>query len=241
MAQIAKKPGESKECKPRILVVEDEPHSRLILEKILSSNGYEILSACNAMEAKEFLTSGQPIDLILSDWIMPEIDGVELCKWVRASEELRKTFFIMVTVREETRDKVKGLDSGADDYVTKPYDEEELVARIRAGLRMQELQREVIELERKVAVVQLAATAAHEINNPLTGIFGYLDLLRTSVESGATTEALLCYLDKINSQAVRIRDTVANLYTLKEVQTKEYLGQQRILNLEPGAEDTDGK
>jgi DNA-binding response OmpR family regulator len=231
MAKITKKPEEPKTTPPRILVVEDEPQSMHILERILTSNGFDVLTASGGNEAKELLTSSQPIDVVLSDWIMPVIDGVELCKWVKSSDRLRKTFFILVTIREETRDKVTGLDSGADDYVTKPYHEDELVARIRAGLRLQELQREVIELERKMAVVQVAATAAHEINNPLTGIFGYLDLLRASVESGATKEALLTYIDKISGQAVRVRDTVARLSTLKEVQTKEYLGKQRILDL----------
>ncbi len=217
---------------PRILVVEDEPYSLQMLERILTSDGFEVLKANSAMEAQELLKSAQPIDLILSDWIMPEIDGVELCAWVKTQESLRKTFFILVTIREEPRDKVKGLNSGADDYVTKPYDEEELLARIRAGLRLQELQREVVVLERKMAVVQVAATAAHEINNPLTGVFGYIDLMRIAIEADAPKESVLAYLDKVSSQAVRVRDTVAKLSSLKEVQTKEYLGQQRILDLD---------
>ncbi len=240
MAEITTKNEQPKDSQPRILVVEDELHSMLMLERILSTNGFEVITAKSGMEAKNLLSSAQPIDLILSDWIMPEIDGVDLCKWVKRNEKLRNTFFIMVTVREETRDKVKGLDSGADDYVTKPYNEEELVARIRAGLRLQNLQQEVIELERKMAVVQVAATAAHEINNPLTGIFGYIDLLRSSIESGAPKEALLAYLEKVSSQVVRVRDTVAKLSTLKEVQTKAYLGKQRILDLDTSEGECEG-
>lgn len=238
MATLEQTPSQPETTKPLILVVEDDLHSMHILERILTMHGFAVLTAASANEAKSLLTSSHKVDLILSDWIMPEIDGVELCGWVKTQENLRNTFFILVTVREETQDKVKGLDSGADDYVTKPYQEDELVARVRAGLRLRQLQREVVELERKMAVVQVAATAAHEINNPLTGVFGYIDLLRVSLESNAPKETLLNYVNKISQQAVRIRDTVARLSTLKSVQTKEYLGQQRILDLNSDQKDS---
>ncbi|MCG3195929.1 MAG: response regulator [Candidatus Omnitrophica bacterium] len=226
-------------AKPRILIVEDDPFSQQVLKKILSEQGFEVVTAENGARALDHLKAGPSFDVILSDWMMPNMDGVELCSRVKEDEALRGTFFILLTSREKTEDKVRALDLGVDDYLTKPCHQEELVARVRAGIRIRSLQSDLINLEKRVAVVQVAATAGHEINNPLTGIFGYLDLLEDSIRSGAAPEALLGYVERISKQATRIRDIVQRLSSLKEVQTKAYVGRQRILDLFP--EDSEEK
>ena len=114
-----------------ILVVDDEPQIRRVLRATLSSNGYDVLEAKNGQEAIEVAVRERP-DLILLDVNMPEMSGLEVCSKMRLSFS---TPIIMVTVRNSEQDKVLALDSGADDYVVKPFAIGELLARIRAALR----------------------------------------------------------------------------------------------------------
>jgi DNA-binding response OmpR family regulator len=220
--------------KSTVLVVDDDPHSKTLLEKILSERDLEVLSADNGYKALELLRGGPAVDLIISDWMMPAMDGVQLCAEVKSREELRQIYFILLTSRELTEDKVRALNAGVDDYLTKPCHQDELVARIRAGLRIRQLQSEVLLLEKNMAILQVAATAGHEINNPLTGIFGYMDLMQEAVKSGAESAVLLGYLEKMSRQAVRVRDIVAKLSSLREVHSKPYFGKQEILDLRGG-------
>ena len=115
----------------KILIVDDEPQIRRVLRTTLTSQGYTVAEARTGDEALEHIRSERP-DLILLDVNMPGISGLEPCREIRASSDIP---IIMLTVRGTEKDKVQALDAGADDYVTKPFGSEELMARIRAGLR----------------------------------------------------------------------------------------------------------
>jgi len=115
----------------KILIVDDEPQIRRVLRTTLTSQGYTVAEARTGDEALEQVRSDRP-DLILLDVNMPGISGLETCREIRASSDIP---IIMLTVRGTEKDKVQALDAGADDYVTKPFGSEELMARIRAGLR----------------------------------------------------------------------------------------------------------
>jgi two-component system, OmpR family, KDP operon response regulator KdpE len=115
----------------KILIVDDEPQIRRVLRTTLTSQGYTVAEARTGDEALEHIRSERP-DLILLDVNMPGISGLETCREIRASSDIP---IIMLTVRGTEKDKVQALDAGADDYVTKPFGSEELMARIRAGLR----------------------------------------------------------------------------------------------------------
>ncbi|MCA9431638.1 MAG: hypothetical protein KC940_14095, partial [Candidatus Omnitrophica bacterium] len=119
----------------------------------------------------------------------------------------------------------------ADDYITKPCHHEELIARIRSGVRIRALQKELLSMEKRMSILQLATAAGHEINNPLTGVFGYLDLIRDGIESGLERDELINFLDKVSVQTERIRNIVTNLMTIKEIQVKPYLGNQSMIDL----------
>jgi two-component system KDP operon response regulator KdpE len=114
-----------------ILVVDDEPQIRRVLRMTLSSNGYDVIEANNGQEAVEMVVRESP-DLILLDVNMPAMTGLEACRKIRISFDIP---IIMVTVRSSEQDKILALDSGADDYVVKPFATGELLARIRAALR----------------------------------------------------------------------------------------------------------
>ena len=119
---------------PYILVVEDEDALAILLDYNLEKEGFRVERAADGEEALLKVAEEAP-DLILLDWMLPKVSGVEVCRQIRAGAETRKTPILMLTARGEDSDKVRGLDTGADDYVVKPFAMSELVARIRALLR----------------------------------------------------------------------------------------------------------
>ncbi|MDE3056517.1 MAG: response regulator [Bacteroidota bacterium] len=150
----------------KILVVDDDPYIRIILQKRLSTRGYEIIPAENGEEGWQKAKSEMP-DLIVSDWMMPKMDGLEFCKKVKTDERLRYTYFVLLTAKDTQDDRIEGIETGADDYLTKPFNDKDLLTRIKAGLRINNLQKELAALQHQKAITELAITLGHEINNPL--------------------------------------------------------------------------
>ena len=120
--------------KPAILIVEDEPSQREILCYNLEAEGYEVLIAENGEEALLVVDEASP-DIILLDWMMPLVSGIEVCRRLKLNRETREIPIIMLSARSEEVDKVRGLETGADDYMIKPYSVIELLARVRGQLR----------------------------------------------------------------------------------------------------------
>ena len=118
----------------KILIVEDEQPIREMIAFHLSRAGYEIIEACDSREAREQIADNRP-DLALVDWMLPDTSGLELTRMLKRNEDYEDLAIIMLTARAEERDKVSGLEGGADDYITKPFSPRELVARIQAVLR----------------------------------------------------------------------------------------------------------
>lgn len=119
---------------PLILLVEDEPAQREVLSYNLAANGYRVNVAQDGEEAMMMVGEDMP-DLIVLDWMMPNLSGIEVCRRLKTRSETRNIPVIMLSARSEEVDRVRGLETGADDYVIKPYSVAELMARIRANLR----------------------------------------------------------------------------------------------------------
>src|SRR4030042_1054622 len=105
----------------KVMIVEDEPVSRRILETFLREWGYEVLSMGDGIEAWEIIRTPDAPSLVISDWEMPNMDGVELCEKIRGMEKAQYTYFILLTTRAEKGDIIKGLGSGADDFIISPF------------------------------------------------------------------------------------------------------------------------
>src|SRR4249920_4268827 len=118
-----------------VLVIEDHPDQRDLLAIVLQREGYRVLTAANGVEALEKLES-EPIQITLSDIMMPKMDGFELIKRIRGNPSLKSIYLILITARIQEGDRVRGLDLGADDYITKPFSFSELLARVRVGSRV---------------------------------------------------------------------------------------------------------
>lgn len=149
----------------RILIVEDDASTRKILEKQLKIQGYATLSAENGLQGWT-LANEQAPDIIISDWMMPEMDGRSLCAKIKADPRLQTAYFILLTAKDLSEDRISGLDSGADEYLIKPCDPLELLARVRAAERIISLQRALArkndELESALSRInrELASTSA---------------------------------------------------------------------------------
>lgn len=152
--------GSSEEAgqRMRILIAEDDPISRTVLERTLRGWGHEVVVACNGLAAWQALERDDAPKLAVLDWMMPELSGPEVCRRVRALARAEATYLILLTARDQTEDLVEGLASGANDYVAKPFDRQELRSRLGVGERMvvlqHELARRIRELEQAHSQVQ---------------------------------------------------------------------------------------
>lgn len=119
---------------PTVLLVEDEPAQREVLAYNLEAEGFRVIQAADGEEALMLVEESVP-DLIVLDWMLPHVSGIEVCRRLKMSPETRSIGIIMLSARAEEVDRVRGLETGADDYIIKPYSVVELMARVRAGLR----------------------------------------------------------------------------------------------------------
>lgn len=143
----------------KLLIAEDDPVSRRLLEVMLTGWGYEVQVACAGRSVCQALEAADPPLLALLDWMLPEMDGLEICRRVRSTETGKTIYIVLLTTKAGKQDVIAGLDSGADDYITKPFDREELRARLRAGCRIVDLQsrlaQRMAELEESMTQVKL--------------------------------------------------------------------------------------
>lgn len=119
---------------PHVLVVEDEPAQREVLAYNLEAEGFRVTRAENGEEGM-LIVAEDPPDVVVLDWMMPQLSGIEVCRRIKMSPDTRAIPIIMLSAKSEEIDKVRGLETGADDYVVKPYSVSELMARVRTQLR----------------------------------------------------------------------------------------------------------
>ncbi|HYC04500.1 MAG TPA: SpoIIE family protein phosphatase [Azospirillaceae bacterium] len=144
-----------------VLIVDDDPLSRRLLEVALASLDYEVMVAENGAEALELLKR-HPIGLVLTDWVMPEMGGAELCRRIRETVTDRYVVIVVLTARTNREALIEALETGANDFLSKPPDLEELQARLSAGRRIQRLERQLEARNRRVAAVHAELAQAYE-------------------------------------------------------------------------------
>ncbi|HEY9838746.1 MAG TPA: response regulator, partial [Vampirovibrionales bacterium] len=136
----------------KILVIDDDGVTRLLLKRNLQMQGYNVTLAKNGAEGLRMAEELRP-DLIVCDWMMPLVDGVEVCRRIKAHPILATTFFILLTVRGQVDDRIQGLDSGADEFLSKPIESDELLARVRAGLRLRQLTQQLSQANQQLSAL----------------------------------------------------------------------------------------
>ncbi len=140
-----------------ILIAEDDPVSRLFLEKTLVKAGYEVATVMNGREALESF-SKKFFPIVLTDWIMPEMDGLQLCRAIRKNISTGYVFIFILTVRDSIDDMVAALEAGADDYLTKPFNRAELIARLQTATRVLELEKSLKGANEEIRTLSITDT-----------------------------------------------------------------------------------
>jgi two-component system cell cycle response regulator len=178
----------------KILVADDDPVSRRLVERILQKTGYEVVTADNGVQALDKLLCSDGPRLALLDWMMPELDGLEVCRRVRSRHGESYIYIILLSSKLSNEDVVAGLEAGSDDYLTKPCNPEELKARLRAGQRILRLEDTLVE-----AREEMRFKATHD---QLTGLWNHgaiLSLLGSELsrsrQEHMPVSLLLCDLD----------------------------------------------
>lgn len=155
-----------------ILIVDDDPVSQLMLKRILGQQGYRVEIAQNGQEGIQKAQDFQPA-LIICDWMMPIMDGLDVCRFIKTHPQLCTSFFILLTSRTDLDDRIEGLNAGADEFLAKPINMNELKARVRAGLRLHQLnqdlqaQKQALENELAEAVSYVRSLLPAPMQNPL--------------------------------------------------------------------------
>jgi len=190
----------------KILVADDEALSRRLLEKTLARAGYEVISVENGKQALEELCKLEGPRLALLDWIMPELDGPEVCRAIRTRSERSYVYLVLLTSKGSKEETVLGLESGADDYLTKPFNAEELRARLRVGERILLLEDRLVE-----AAENMRFRATHDQLTSLLNRGAVLDLLTRELHRSRreqkTTVILLGDIDHFK----RVNDTFGHV------------------------------
>lgn len=143
----------------QILIIDDDLAVQILLTRMLERQGYKVLVASNGEEGIAKAVACCPA-LIICDWIMPGLNGLEVCQRIKTDPHLSTTFFILLTSLDSVADRVKGLDAGADDFITKPIEHNELQARVRAGLRLHQLSRD-LQTQKQILETELAEAAEY--------------------------------------------------------------------------------
>jgi len=214
----------------KVLIIEDDRSYAEILKRVIAKDGYEIKIAYDGEEGFNQTLEWKP-DVVIVDWMMPGMSGIELIKKVKEHPELKFCYVIMLTARVEMEDKLAGFEAGADDFITKPVDFAELLARVRVGFRIRKLQSEIAELQHESALLEMARTLGHEINNPLNIIYLALELVNRSLREG-DLEKVKENLNRIYQASERIKDIVNKLISLRKPAFKDYVNGKRMLDLD---------
>jgi len=207
--------------KPLILVVDDQPININLLERKLQRENMDVITAANGKECLEAISRVTP-DLILLDVMMPEMDGIETCERLKKNPDTNAIPIIFITARSSKEGKLEGLNVGAVDYITKPIDLDETLARVKTQLRLQEIHRENLELQRRLgesrrtaAVGAVTQGVAHNLNNLLGVAVGYLDLLKTAADNPEMVRRSVTLID---SAVDRMIDIIRQLSTIASIE-----------------------
>ena len=215
----------------KILIAEDNLTTRRILESILVKWNYDVVSACDGNEAWEKLQEKDPPKLIILDWMMPGINGVEICRRLRRADPAEPMYIILLTARDEKNDIVEGLGAGADDYIAKPFDTEELRARIDVGRRVVELQTALLEKEKLQVIFEMTGAICHELTQPMQAISGNSELMLMSIQKDSP---LYRNAKTIKDQVDRMGEITRKLKRVTRYKTKDYINS-KIIDLDSAA------
>lgn len=235
-------PENAIERRYKILVADDDPDTRAIVSSVVGLLPCEIEEAVDGIDALQKFEKFQP-DLAILDIMMPGLNGNQVCQKIKHSQHGGLVPVLMLTARDSVQDKVDSFEIGADDYQTKPFNYQELQARVKALLRVRDLNiklhaknlelqaasEKLVEQERQLVVMQLAGTAAHQLGQPLSAILLNCHLLERLTAEDPKFKAAL---NAIKQDTKRMAELIDKLKSVDAKQTSDYYGEMNILQLE---------
>lgn len=212
----------------KILIVDDMKPNRDLLSAVLTENeGYVTVEAASGKKALEAIKKDMP-DIILLDVMMPEMNGFEVCKKLKEDEKYRAIPILFITSMAETEEKVKGFEMGAADYITKPINQLEVMARVKAHLRIKKAEDERLQAQELKTIKDMIVTYNHEMNQPLTAIQGYVELLMDDIEEDGENYDTL---KTIKEQTQRVTKILDKIKSLEKIETKQYIPGSTMIDL----------
>ena len=215
--------------KSRILVVDDISKNLQVVGTILRNEGYHVMPATSGLQALERV-SAQPPDLILLDLMMPEMDGLEVCSRLKAEPLTRQIPVIFLTASNEMEHLMKGFEAGAVDYITKPFNAPELLARVRTHLELKHARERLREMNEEKN--EFMGIAAHDLRNPLSAIQGYAEMIIEDAQSLAHRD-LEGNGQRIREAAKRMTEMVQNFLDANRIERGELKLNMAISDLSP--------
>ena len=222
--------------KADILIVDDTPANLRVLSRLLSDNGYKVRPVPNGKLALEAVRASEP-DLIFLDIRMPDMDGYEVCETLKSSEATCDIPIIFISALNDLEDKVKGFEAGAVDFITKPFQEGEVLIRLETHLTIRNQRREIadqVEQLRRLEILRenLTQMIVHDLNNPLHGILGFIQLLRLEL-ADIENEKLNKYAASIESSVKSTVDMIRAILDVGKIESGEMKISRKDVALAP--------
>ena len=212
----------------KIFIIDDNKMNINLLHSILKKENYQVDSTLDSTVAFKKVVEAKP-DLILLDIMMPKVDGFEVCEQLKSSAQTRFIPIIFLTSRNDEEGIKKAFELGAADYVTRPFNRTELLARIRTHLDLRRTHRKLLELERDKTVLAMAVTANHEINQPLTVLSGNLFLLKESLSSKMLSEKEIEYMDRMERAIAKIKFILEKFRQPHSIKIQDYIENTKMV------------
>lgn len=216
----------------RILVIDDLPENVFILQDRLEHEGYSVLTAYDGKSGIE-KAFGELPDLILLDVMMPDINGFEVCKTLVNDERTFNIPIILVTAKTGAEDTKEGLDAGAFDYIKKPFNKVELLARVKSALKLSEANKLLVEVEKRNTFFATVVTANHKIKQPLTLLsLSSAAIKRELKKDEISKDTLMGKVKYIDVAVKEITDVLDKLNTIKEPIISQYTKNVKMIKVE---------
>lgn len=216
----------------KILVIDDLPENVFLLQDRLENEGYEVITAYEGKSGINKSISEQP-DLILLDIMMPDITGLDVCKKLVGNDETSHIPIILVTAKIEAEDIKEGLEAGAFDYIKKPFNRIELLARVKSALKLSDARRQLIDAEKSKLFAATVVTANHKIKQPLTLMSLSAAAIKREINKEVISkDAVEKRLDYITSAIKEINNILNQLHTIKKPVLSEYVKNIKMIDVD---------
>jgi len=216
----------------KILVIDDLPENIFMLQDRLENEGFDVITAYDGTTGIEKALSELP-DLILLDIMMPDITGIEVCKYLVSEPNTQHIPIILVTAKSGAEDTKEGLEAGAFDYIKKPFNRIELMARIKSALKLSEANKLYLNSEKRNTYAATVVTANHKIKQPLTLLSLSSAAIKRELNKGAISkESLLLRLQYIDTAIKEINEVLNQLNAVKDPILSDYANSIKMVRVE---------